>query len=163
MFPHKQIKRKEQMSIYYRMDKQTDNLNSEESKRKILYPRIISKGTTSLSQLCRKAATGTSFSYFEAEGIARLLIDGIIKELAEGNNVCLDDFGTFSLSAEAVRTAQDEHEIRSESIRVKKIVFRTSRKLLTERSGDFKFQRKPKTEKKPLSTDIEIRENEEYQ
>jgi predicted histone-like DNA-binding protein len=126
------------------MDKQLDNLNPAESKRKGLYPRIISKRTTSLSQLCRKVSEGTSFNYFEAEGIARLLIDGIIKELGEGNNVCLDDFGTFSLSAEAVRTVQDEHEIRAESIRVKKIVFKTSRKLQTERFGEFKFQRKPK-------------------
>jgi predicted histone-like DNA-binding protein len=125
------------------MDKQTDNLNPAESRKKGLYPRIISKKTLSLSQLCQDAAEGTTFNPFEVEGAARLLIDRIIRELSEGNNVCLDDFGTFSLSAEAVRTVQDEHEIRAESIRVKKVVFKTSRRLM-QRFGEFKFQRKPK-------------------
>ncbi|MDR1198888.1 MAG: HU family DNA-binding protein [Prevotellaceae bacterium] len=128
------------MSIYYRLDEQNDNLNSEENKKRKLYPRIIRKRTVGLDELCRRTAEGTTFNAFELEIAAKMLVDGILHELGEGNNVCIESFGTFSVSAEAAREARQEHDIRAESIRVKKIVFKTSKAL----HPDFKFQRLPK-------------------
>ncbi|MDR1408103.1 MAG: hypothetical protein LBJ23_08680 [Tannerella sp.] len=131
------------MSIYYRLDEQTDNMHPEESRKRGRYPRIISKKTVSLRELSRAAVEGTTFNAVEAECIGRLLIDEIVNQLSEGNNVCLDDFGTFSLSAEAIRPALDIHDIRSESIRVKRIVFKTSQRRVKE-IRNFRFTRKPK-------------------
>jgi predicted histone-like DNA-binding protein len=129
------------MSIYYKMVEQTDNLHPDASKKRGFYPRIISKQTVELRDLCKRAAQGTSFNVFELESSAGLIVNEILKELADGNNVCIDGFGTFSVSAEATRTAQTENGIRAESIRVKRIVFKTSQALMKRLTG-FTFKKK---------------------
>ncbi|MDR2773694.1 MAG: HU family DNA-binding protein [Tannerella sp.] len=129
------------MSIYYRLDSQTDNLHPEEGRKRGLFPRIIRKRTVGLKELCDRASQGTTFNAFELEIAARMLVKGILDELGDGNNVSIEDFGTFSVSAETVREAQEQHDIRAESIRLKRIVFKTSKALL-KRIG-FKFQRLP--------------------
>lgn len=130
------------MSIYYRLDEQNDNLNSEENRKQKLYPRVIRKRTVGLSELCKYMSEGTTVNAFELELAAKILVNGIIKELSKGNNVSIEDFGTFSISAEAIRETQQEHGIRAESIRAKKIVFKTSKNLLKHQN--FTFQRLPK-------------------
>lgn len=129
------------MSIYYRLDEQSDNLNPEGSRKQGLFPRIIRKETIGLTELCKRTAEGTTFNAFELEIAAKMLVDGILNELSDGNNVCIDGFGTFSVSAEAIREAQKPDDIRAESIRAKKIVFKTSKALL--KHLPFKFQRLP--------------------
>jgi hypothetical protein len=89
------------MSIYYRMMEQTDNLHSEGDRRRGFYPRIVSKRTVGLRELCRRAAEGTTINAFELEASAELITRRILEELADGNNVCIEGFGTFSVSAEA--------------------------------------------------------------
>jgi nucleoid DNA-binding protein len=56
--------------------------------------------------------------------------------------VCIEGFGTFSVSAEAVRDVHTEKEVRAESIRVKKIVFKTSQALMRRLTG-FTFRKMP--------------------
>jgi predicted histone-like DNA-binding protein len=129
------------MSIYYKMIGITDKLNPSESKKQGFYPRIVSRKTVGLRELCEDAARGSSLNAFELEVAARMLVKGIINELGDGNNVCIDGFGTFSVSAEAIREAQNEHDIRAESIRAKRIVFRTSKTFMGHLP--FKFQRLP--------------------
>ena len=129
------------MSIYYRMDEQTDNLHPEGSRKRGLFPRIVRKRTVELDELCKRAAEGTTFNVYELEIATRILVERILKELGDGNNVNIDRFGTFSVSAEAVRKVQQPQDIRAESIRLKKIVFKTSKALLKELH--FKFQRLP--------------------
>ena len=131
------------MSIYYKLTEQNDNLHSSESRKRGLYPRIIRKRTTGLEELCQFAVKGTTFSAVEMEIAVKLLVSAIMQELGDGNNVCIDNFGTFSVSAEAVRKATEQHEIRAESIRAKKIVFKTSQALLKHHS--FEFKRLPKS------------------
>jgi predicted histone-like DNA-binding protein len=130
------------MSIYYRMVEQTDNLHPEANKRRGFYPRIVSKRRVGLHELCGKAAEGTTINAFELEASAGLLFRRILHELADGNNVCIENFGTFSVSAEAVRAVHTEKEIRAESIRVKKIVFKTSQALMKRLTG-FTFRKMP--------------------
>jgi predicted histone-like DNA-binding protein len=130
------------MSIYYKMMKQTDNLHPEGNKRQGFYPRIISKRTVGLRELCRQTAEGTTINSFELEASAGLLFQRILYELADGNNVCIERFGTFSVSAETTRTVYTEKEIRAESIRVKKIVFKTSQALMKQLTG-FTFRKMP--------------------
>jgi predicted histone-like DNA-binding protein len=130
------------MSIYYKMVEQTDNMHPDASKKRGFYPRIISKRTVRLEELCKNAAEGTTFNAFEVEASIGLIVRRVLDELADGNNVCIDGFGTFSVSAEAVRTVQTEKEIRAESIRVKRIVFKTSQGLMNRLTG-FTFKKKP--------------------
>jgi predicted histone-like DNA-binding protein len=120
------------------MDEQNDNLHPEGSRKRGLYPRIISRDTVGLADLCERAARGTTLNAFELEIAAKLLVERILEELREGNNVTIDRFGTFSVSAEAIRKAQEPKDIRAESIRLKKIVFKTS---TTLPKSSFKFQR----------------------
>jgi predicted histone-like DNA-binding protein len=124
------------------MDEQTDNLHPEGSRKRGLFPRIISRRTVGLEELCRRAASGTTFNAFEVEVAAKMLVETILKELGDGNNVTIENFGTFSVSAEAVRKVERPQDIRAESIRLKKIVFKTSKSLFKRLS--FKFQRLPK-------------------
>jgi predicted histone-like DNA-binding protein len=129
------------MSIYYRLDEKIDNLNPEGGRKQGLFPRIIRKRTVGLAELCKRTAEGTTFNAFELEIAAKMLVEGILDELGDGNNVCIDDFGTFSVSAEATREAHEQHDIRAESIRLKRIVFKMSKALLKRLS--FTFQRLP--------------------
>ncbi|KOH42496.1 HU family DNA-binding protein [Sunxiuqinia dokdonensis] len=129
------------MTIFYRLDEQTDNLNPEEARKRGLYPRVIRKETVGLRTLCVRAATGTTFNAFELEAGVQLAVKQLIEELADGNHVCIEGFGTFSLSAKASRPAMEQHDIRAESISLKRIVFKTSKILL--KRAVFRFQRKP--------------------
>jgi predicted histone-like DNA-binding protein len=124
------------------MVEQTDNVNPDGSKKRGLYPRIISKKTVGLRELCKYTAEEITFNAFELEAAVGLIVNKILMELADGNNVCIDGFGTFSVSAEAVRTVQTANEIRAESIRVKRIVFKTSQALMKRLTG-FTFRKKP--------------------
>ncbi|MDR3246366.1 MAG: HU family DNA-binding protein [Prevotellaceae bacterium] len=137
------LKDKDEMSIYYTMTEQTDNVNPDGSKKRGFYPRIIRKRTVKLRELCKNAADGTTFNEFELEASVGLIVRQILKELADGNNVSIDGFGAFSISAEAVRTAQTKNDIRAESIRVKRIVFKTSKSLMSKLGG-FVFRKKSK-------------------
>ena len=127
------------MSIYYRLDEQIDNLHSEGDKKQGLFPRIIRQRTVELQELCKRTAEGTTFNTYELEIAAKMLVDGILKELGDGNNVNIEGFGAFSVSAKSVRKAQKASDIRAESIKLKKIVFKTSKSLL--KRCTFRFER----------------------
>jgi predicted histone-like DNA-binding protein len=129
------------MSIYYRLDAQTDNLNAEGSRKQGLFPRIIRRHTVELKELCKRASAGTTFNAFELETAAHMLVNRILKELGDGNNVNIEEFGTFSVSAQAIRKALKPQDIRAESIRLKRIVFKTAKSLL--KGHIFTFERMP--------------------
>ena len=129
------------MGIFYRMDEQNDNLNQDKNRKQGLYPRVIRKETVGLRELCKRAAKGTSFNAFELEAGMQLAVKQMIDELTDGNHVCIEGFGTFSVSAKATRPSLKQHEIRAKSIRMKRIVFKTSKILL--RNPGFEFERKP--------------------
>jgi predicted histone-like DNA-binding protein len=126
------------MSINYRLDKPSDMLNNADFKRENLFPRVIRNHTVGLEELCQKAAYGTSYNAHELQGAMHLLVDQLKKELGDSNNVCIEGFGTFSVTAEAVRDTEDPHGIRAESIRLKRIVFRTSKSILKDWMPVFK-------------------------
>lgn len=130
------------MAIYYRLDKKTDNLNPEDKKKTGLYPRVISKGTIGTRELCKSEAKGTTYNERELDGALKLLTDGIRSYLANGHDVHIEGLGTFSTTAEATRPAQQQDDIRAESVRTKRIVFKAARELLDE-ARTWKFERFP--------------------
>jgi predicted histone-like DNA-binding protein len=130
------------MTIYYRLDKKTDNLNPENRKKDGLFPRVISKGTRHTEEFCRNAAKGTTFSPYELELALKIIFDNINSDLENGTSVCLDGIGTFSTTAEAARPVKEQHDIRAESVRVKKIVFKPSQ-VWMKKVKNWKFERLP--------------------
>lgn len=130
------------MSIYYRLDKPTDNVNPEGSKSEKLFPRIIRQDTMNTRELCTDAAKGTTLNTWEVEIALNMAIEALINNLKMGRHVTLDGFGTFSVAAKAIRPALQQGEIRSESIQLKKIIFRTSPRLL-KHATSWKFVKSP--------------------
>lgn len=117
------------MAITYRLVKQNDNLNPDEEKQTGYFPRVVRGRTVGLRELCRLASVGTTLHAFEVEIAVNMVLDQIRSELLNSNHVCLDEFGTFSLTAESRRVERPE-DIRAESIRVKRVVFKTSSVLM---------------------------------
>ena len=116
------------MGVKYTFKKVTDNLNSEEDKVKAYYPRIISQGSISTQDMVEELSHNSVERSAELQKSITLIEDFIIRKLKEGYNVCLTDFGTFSLSAES-KLVQITDEIQKETIHVKGMNFRTSPKI----------------------------------
>jgi len=114
------------MQVYYSMKEMNDNIHSAGEKKTGLYPRIITRRTVFLEELIESSSYRTTLSKPEMRMAFDLIIDQMMRELKIGNNVCLDNIGMFSLSATS-RVVQDENEIRSYSIKVKRLVFRMSK------------------------------------
>jgi len=107
---------------------------------------VVRAETINLDRLAYKIAKGKRLQAFETKATIELLLASIEDELLSGNHVCLDGFGTFSLSAQSKRPITDPDEIRAESIEVKRVVFNPS-KPLHKRMKIAKFVRAPKNSK----------------
>lgn len=116
------------MSIKYKMIHRGDYLNPEGLKKTGFYPQVVRSETRSLAYMADIVARGKTIQAIETEGTIRILLSHIENELMNGNSVCFDGFGTFSLTAEC-REVKDPSEIRAESISVKRVVFVPSKPL----------------------------------
>jgi len=134
------------MSIKYKLIERGDNINPEGSKKIGYYPQVVRYGTINIDQLALRIAKGKRLQAFETKATIELLLACIEDELLLGNHVCLDGFGTFSLTAQTKRPISDPDEIRAESIEVKRVVFNPS-KPLNKRMKIAKFVRAPKKSK----------------
>lgn len=131
------------MAIQYRMLSKADNINQDKDKKKGLYPRIVNKKTIQTKDLAKKIGDKIHLGESMAKILIEALIDTIESELKEGNSVCINGFGTFSLSAKSKNVLVDS-EIRAESISVKKVGFRCSPPFLRR----FKFAKFKKISQK---------------
>ena len=127
------------MAIKYRMVERTDNINPEDEKKTGYYPRVVRNRTIKVDEISELAAEGTTINKIELKASIGMLMEHIEKELLNSNHVCIDGFGTFSLTAES-RRVENPDEIRAESITVKRIVF-TPSKTLMKRIKNAKFVR----------------------
>lgn len=128
------------MSIKYKLIYRGDSLNPEGFKKTGYYPQVVRAKTVKLDDLALSIARDKRKQAVEVKGTLQLLIACIEDELLAGNNVCLDGFGTFSLSVQGKRTVTNPKEIRAESIEVKRVTFKTSTPLKC-RLKDAKFVR----------------------
>ena len=118
------------MSIQYKMISRKDNLNPDGKKKAGYYPQVVRRRTIRMRELSEMVSTNTPLGRMEVEASLRMVIDRIERELFEGNHVCFDEFGTFSLTAEC-RYVESPDEIRAESVKVKRVVFSPSKTLAT--------------------------------
>lgn len=117
------------MSIQYKMVKRTDRINADGEKKTGYFPQVVRAETVGIKELCKRATYGTTLNAFEAEIAVRMVLEQIEEELLNSHSVCLDGFGTFSLTAES-RRVEDPDSIRAESIKVKRVAFVSSRTLM---------------------------------
>ncbi len=117
------------MSIKYKMIQRNDYINPEGKKKTGYYPQVVREKTVSLRKLAELASKGTTLNKMEVEIALRIALEQIETELLTSNHVCLDGFGTFSLTAEC-RHVDNPNEIRAESINVKRVVFVPSKILM---------------------------------
>lgn len=129
------------MSIRYKFTPIYDNLNKEGEKVKGYYPQVVSRGTIHKDKLFDHISHGSAPLRAGLSRSWMLIEDSIIELLEEGFDVCLNDFGTFSVSAES-RLVEKKNEIRAESITVKGLNFRTS-KAINRKLKKAKFERDP--------------------
>jgi len=114
------------MSIRYKMIHRGDNLNPEGKKKTGFYPQVVRSKTVGLEELATIMAKGKRLQAFETKSTIELLTACIEDQLMGGNSVCIDGFGTFSVTAQSKRHVSKPDEIRAESVEVKRVVFTPS-------------------------------------
>lgn len=114
------------MSIQYRLTPMKDNIS--EDPKVGYYAQVVTRGTVTTERLCREISASCTLTVADLKAAIEALVSSVESKLKDGYNVCIDDLGTFSVSAQSVPTA-DEDGIRSPSVKVKKINFRPSVRL----------------------------------
>lgn len=129
------------MAVLYKFAPVHDNLNEGEKKVKGYYPQVVKRGTIHKEEMLDAVSRGSSSLRGELSRAWMLIEDYIVEQLQNGYDVCLNDFGTFSLSAES-RLIERKNEIRAESIFVKRLNFRAST-VVTKKLKTTRFEREP--------------------
>ena len=111
------------MSIPYRLTPLRDNISSKPKTG--YYAQIVTRGTIDTTELCEEISAGCTLTTADMRAAIEALISSVSMKLKAGYNVCIDDLGTFSLSAES-DTVESPDDIHSQSVRVKNIHFRPS-------------------------------------
>lgn len=114
------------MAIKYKMIAKGDYLNPEGKKKTGYYPQVVRSSTVGISDLASSVAKGKRLNSIEMKGTIEMLLACIEDELLKGNNVCLEGFGTFALTAQCNRHVENPGEVRAESIEVKRVTFTPS-------------------------------------
>lgn len=102
-----------------------DNINRDGEKKTVYYPVAVRRHTVNTRALCREATRNTTLSPHELELALKLVAEQIVTELLHSNHVCINGFGTFSLSVES-RPVDHPDKVRAASIDVKRLLFKPS-------------------------------------
>ena len=111
------------MSIKYRLTPMKDNNSA--STKKGFYAQVVTKGTIDSLQLCEEIADSCNLSTGELMNAIAAITSSVSEKLRDGYNVCIDELGTFSISAES-ELLPCTSEVTEQCIKVKKINFRPS-------------------------------------
>ena len=124
-------------------------------KKKVRYhARSVVTGKVDTQDLVRIIAQRSAFKEGVITGVLVSLEDVLSELLADGKSVQLDGVGAFRISAKSP-SVRDRHEIRSESIEFKGVVYKADKKLLRKLSAT-KFLRTKDSHCSEDISDIEI-------
>ena len=124
-------------------------------KKKVCYhARSVVTGKVDTQDLVRIIAQRSAFKEGVVTGVLVSLEDVLSELLADGKSVQLDGVGAFRISAKSP-SVRDRHEIRSESIEFKGVVYKADKKLLKKLSVT-KFLRTKDSHCSVDISDIEI-------
>ena len=104
-------------------------------KKKVRYhARSVVTGKVDTQDLVSIIAQRSAFKEGVVTGVLVSLEDVLSELLADGKSVQLDGVGAFRISAKSP-SVRDRHEIRSESIELKGVVYKADKKLLRKLSA----------------------------
>lgn len=104
-------------------------------KVKVCYhARSVVTGKMSARDLVKAIAQRSSFKEGDVTGVLVVLEDILHDALSEGKSIHLEGVGDFRISAKSP-SVQDRHEIRSESIEFKGVVYKADKRLLKRLSA----------------------------
>ena len=104
-------------------------------KKKVRYhARSVVTGKVDTQDLVRIIAQRSAFKESVVTGVLVGLKDVLSELLADGKSIQLDGVGAFRISAKSP-SVRDRHEIRSESIEFKGVVYKADKKLLRKLSA----------------------------
>ena len=95
----------------------------EKDGKPVLYPAVVVKETITTDELVKELSKHSAYSAGCVLGVLTELSDAIVAHLRRGQNVRLDELGTFSLALSS-REVTDRKEIRAASVSIKKVNFR---------------------------------------
>lgn len=131
------------------------SLQSEESEG-ALHARIVRGQVVRFDKLCEMIADRSTFSEGEVKGLMTLFKDELVFALKQGDAVEVEGIGLFYPTAKCP-PIRDPKEIRAESIRFSKVVFRACKELKQEMST-MKFERAEDYRKKEPYTPVQRQE-----
>lgn len=106
-----------------------------QDKKKVRYhARSVVTGKVDTQDLVRIIAQRSAFKESVVTGVLVGLKDVLSELLADGKSIQLDGVGAFRISAKSP-SVRDRHEIRSESIEFKGVVYKADKKLLKKLSA----------------------------
>ena len=106
-----------------------------QDKKKVRYhARSVVTGKVDTQDLVRIIAQRSAFKESVVTGVLVGLKDVLSELLADGKSIQLDGVGAFRISAKSP-SVRDRHEIRSESIEFKGVVYKADKKLLRKLSA----------------------------
>ena len=106
-----------------------------QDKKEVRYhARSVVTGKVDTQDLVRIIAQRSAFKEGVVTGVLVSLEDVLSELLADGKSIQLDGVGAFRISAKSP-SVRDRHEIRSESIEFKGVVYKADKKLLKKLSA----------------------------
>lgn len=120
-----------------------------------LYARPISDRTVNTNELAKMIKDRTTFSTADIKGALQAISDQLFNCLSDGKNVYLEGIGTFSVSLKS-RPVKSKNEIRSASVAVKNVNFRTASEL-KEKFLVVEIERKEGTKKSVINSETRLK------
>ncbi len=111
------------MSIQYRLTEKSDNINANPKKGH--YAQVVTRGTVDTNELCKIISSRCTLTAPDIKGTLEALAEIIEEKLSEGYNVCINEIGTFSVSAETSKKAPEDN-VTDQHVKVKKVNYRPS-------------------------------------
>lgn len=118
------------------------------------HARSVVTGKMDTRDLVRTIAQRSAFKESVVAGVLIALEETLRDSLAKGNSVQLDGIGAFRISAKSP-SVRDRHEIRSESIKFKGVIYKADKKLLN-RLSTIQFMRTKTSQCSNEISEIEI-------
>ncbi|WP_102408802.1 HU family DNA-binding protein [Parabacteroides bouchesdurhonensis] len=144
------------MTTRYQFFKNPPSTKSDKKDENILHARIVEGEVIRFPDLCDLIAKRSTFSSGEVMGIMSLFKEELIRSLKDGNRVEIDGIGSFSTVLHCP-PIHDPKEIRAESIRFSRVVFKACKEFRVEMST-MRFERASEYRKQVACTAGQRRE-----
>lgn len=121
------------MSILYKTTRYSDNVTGD--KETNIRVQLLSRRTLDTNEFIKHLMIRHKLSKGDAYKCLMAVVEGIKEVLEAGDIVHIEDFGGFSLNGEFYKDKERSESHRSESIKVKNVVFKADKALKKQLSN----------------------------